>query len=89
MSSSEDNEPDLADFIDRHNPEKSQDSDLPAWIQAHVRRSGSLGGWFGETPPDTSPRCVCAVVSGPLPCLSLYAPRTANTDTRQGPYSYQ
>lgn len=35
-SSSSDSEPNLADFLNRHQPEGSQDSDLPAWIQAHV-----------------------------------------------------
>jgi hypothetical protein len=38
MASSSDYE-DLADIIDKHKPERSQDSDLPAWIQAHVSYS--------------------------------------------------
>lgn len=42
MASSSDDEPNLADLFNRHNPDKSQDSDLPAWIQAHVRNSSML-----------------------------------------------
>lgn len=42
MASSSDDEPNLADLFNRHNPDKSQDSDLPAWIQAHVRNSSTL-----------------------------------------------
>lgn len=42
MTSSSDID-DLADIIDRHRPERSQDSDLPAWIQAHVSAQNTTG----------------------------------------------
>lgn len=39
MASSSDNDHELAAILNSHKPEGSQDSDLPAWIQAHVSTS--------------------------------------------------
>jgi hypothetical protein len=61
MASSSDDEPNLADFLNRHKPEGSQDSDLPAWIQSHV---SSVRGWgFDDRTPALPPvhnsNCCC------------------------------
>jgi hypothetical protein len=49
MASSSDCD-DLADIIDRHQPDRSQDSDLPAWIQAHVSNSSKHSQSSCRTP---------------------------------------
>jgi hypothetical protein len=64
MSSSDDDEPLLANFLARHNPAKSNSSNssLPQWIKAHqVRTGGRRGG------TNMRSRCTC------LPVWSLSA----------------
>jgi hypothetical protein len=68
-SSDDDNE--LADILNSHKPECSQDSDLPAWIQAHVSTSAGAAKCLHQQGPGAlqhgSPQCVSKIE-----CFSLY-----------------
>jgi hypothetical protein len=52
MASSSDNDHELAAILNSHKAEGSQDSDLPAWIQAHVSTSAGAAYQIRKQGPD-------------------------------------